>query len=113
MIPNNYPNSDFYSVFPDSNILSEPKLANISDISNTHIEKEIQPLKSSTISDINNTRMITELYSLPVKTLPATLINDQYSKSFNTILKDKIEKIYNQYSNIYPRMYSNNKYTPE
>mgnify|MGYP006987216202 CR=1 FL=1 len=53
MIPNNYPNSDFYSVFPDSNIVSEPKLANISDISNIHIEKEIQPLKSNTISNIN------------------------------------------------------------
>jgi len=53
MIPNNYPNSDFYSVFPGSNILSEPKLANISDISNIHIGKEIQPLKSNTISNIN------------------------------------------------------------
>jgi len=41
MIPNNYPNSDFYSVFPDSNILSEPKLANISDISNTHEEAQL------------------------------------------------------------------------
>jgi len=53
MIPNNYPNSDFYSVFPNSKILSEPKLTDISDISNTHIGKEIQPLKSNTISNIN------------------------------------------------------------
>jgi len=41
MVPNNYPNSDFNSVFPDSNIVSEPKLANISDISNIHIEKTL------------------------------------------------------------------------
>jgi len=53
MIPNNYPNSDFYSVFPDSEIFSKPKLTKISDISNTHTEKEIQPLKSNTISNIN------------------------------------------------------------
>ena len=94
MIPNNYPNSDFYSVFPNSNILSEPKLTDISDTSNIYAGEELQ-------------------FKTPTKTLPTTLINNQYSKSFNTILKDKIEEIYNQYSNIYPRMYSNNKYTPE
>jgi len=41
MVPNNYPNSDFYSVFPNSKILSEPKLTDISDTSNIYAGEEL------------------------------------------------------------------------
>jgi len=79
MIPNNYPNSDFYSVFPNSKILSEPKLANISDISNTkqQITKDVfsKELKDKTKTNLplqdrenlNNSKIGILNYFIPKK----------------------------------------------